>query len=689
MIMRNQIFSIGLIVAATFALSNCTKEINHPVQIPDSAGIPFELTASSIDTKTAAGDEFTTEWVANDALSVFHTKAGSNEFGENDEFTILSENLTVNKFTGELTSGLETGNAYDWYVFYPYNENFDGADLKIGYTNYGSKCYNGAVSTAQKQTGNNSKAHLAGEYFPLYGKVSSLPSGDAVSVSMQHLMSVVELKVTNNASEEFTVTGIEFSTPVNVVGSFYYNTSNGTYEPSSNAGTYNSTTAALSVVDAEPIPVDGSATFYLGIIPVKLTEGEVKMTVITDKGTQVKAKNLTSDSADDIQFTAGTIKKMHFDFNAEVAIKTVSLPWTENFGSSDGFENYDLGNYTIVDGGSATKLYNETLAGGTAPEILIGKGGGAFKVNIDLDSYVGKLTLSFNANSTTRTEITSDAANVIIGDLVAVGQTITCLITVPAGLDILPLTFTNNSGSNVRIDNISLVKGGKEPQSIHFATPSYVLNVGSDAADKFKGQTVTGANTAVTYESSNKNVATVDSETGVVTLVAAGETTITATAAETEDYASASASYTIVYTNKDYVSLPWSFEGGTKSDLTSQVGVTASGLGDDYAASHSPYQIKFDTTGDYVIVKTDSAIGKLSIGLKMLGGSTASSFTVYESADGQTYTELETLSWSGAQYDVKTVETTRSFKNTSRYVKFSFTKVSNIGVGPISITKAE
>lgn len=58
--------------------------------------------------------------------------------------------------------------------------------------------------------------------------------------------------------------------------------------------------------------------------------------------------------------------------------------------------------------------------------------------------------------------------------------------------------------------------------------------------------TATGAaeGSTVSYESSNTNVATVDN-TGKVTIVGAGHTTIKATAAETKDYASASASYTL------------------------------------------------------------------------------------------------------------------------------------------------
>lgn len=53
---------------------------------------------------------------------------------------------------------------------------------------------------------------------------------------------------------------------------------------------------------------------------------------------------------------------------------------------------------------------------------------------------------------------------------------------------------------------------------------------------------------SVTYTSSNKDVATVNATTGEVTIVGAGETIITATAAETGDYKDASASYKLTVT---------------------------------------------------------------------------------------------------------------------------------------------
>ena len=137
----------------------------------------------------------------------------------------------------------------------------------------------------------------------------------------------------------------------------------------------------------------------------------------------------------------------------------------------------------------------------------------------------------------------------------------------------------------------------------------------------------------------------------------------------------------------DYVTLPWVWEGGVKADFEAIAGVTASGLGSDYAAGNAPYRIKLDTSGDYFIIKTDSAIGAFNIDVKMLGGANASSLAVSASADGKDYTDIETLNISGSQNAVLNLSTTATFDASYRYVKVVFTKGSNVGVGAMSITK--
>ena len=66
---------------------------------------------------------------------------------------------------------------------------------------------------------------------------------------------------------------------------------------------------------------------------------------------------------------------------------------------------------------------------------------------------------------------------------------------------------------------------------------------------------LTGAETTVTYTSSDENVAKVNAQTGEVTIVGAGTAEITAAAAETDVYASASASYALTV-NKLRIPVP-------------------------------------------------------------------------------------------------------------------------------------
>lgn len=137
----------------------------------------------------------------------------------------------------------------------------------------------------------------------------------------------------------------------------------------------------------------------------------------------------------------------------------------------------------------------------------------------------------------------------------------------------------------------------------------------------------------------------------------------------------------------DYAVLPFEWAGGASSAFNDLAGVTTSGLGSDYAASNAPYLIKFDNTDDYILVKTDSRPGKVTVGVKMIGGEDASSIKVQGSSDGQTFSDVETLSISGSQNAILSLETSNDFAENVRFVKLVFTKGSNVGVGPITIAK--
>ena len=82
---------------------------------------------------------------------------------------------------------------------------------------------------------------------------------------------------------------------------------------------------------------------------------------------------------------------------------------------------------------------------------------------------------------------------------------------------------------------------GLVPQTLTFSEPT----ASGTAGMPLTAPTLSGAMTTVTYASSNPAVATVNASTGALTLLTAGETTITATAAEADGYAAAEASYVL------------------------------------------------------------------------------------------------------------------------------------------------
>lgn len=135
-------------------------------------------------------------------------------------------------------------------------------------------------------------------------------------------------------------------------------------------------------------------------------------------------------------------------------------------------------------------------------------------------------------------------------------------------------------------------------------------------------------------------------------------------------------------------SLPFSIDGSDGSAAyTTTAGLSATGLGSDYNSTHTPYLTKLDGTDDYIQVRFNEPAGKASIGVKMIGGANTSYIDVKGSADGETFTQIEQFTISGAQNSIKAFETSVAIDDSYRYIRFVFTKGSNIGVGPVSITK--
>ena len=224
----------------------------------------------------------------------------------------------------------------------------------------------------------------------------------------------------------------------------------------------------------------------------------------------------------------------------------------------------------------------------------------------------------------------------------------------------------------------------KEQAGLAYAETEHNANVGEDFAEP---ALTNPNNLTVTYSSSNTTLATVNATTGEVTILAAGKVTITATTAGDATYAAGSASYNITITNPGLAvaTLPFAFNGN-KAAIETTAGMTQNGLGSDYSASTAPNsQLKFDGTGDWVVIRFDSEPEKLSYDIKNNSFS-GGKFSVQESADGETYTDVAVHT---TITDLQSEE--YELNSASRYVKFIYTTKSsgNVGLGNISITKAD
>ena len=214
--------------------------------------------------------------------------------------------------------------------------------------------------------------------------------------------------------------------------------------------------------------------------------------------------------------------------------------WSEDF-SSYAANDVPTGgeyNYVCVNGGSTTKIFNEKLAGGEAPELLISKNNGSFSVTVPMNGKSGEMVLAFKANAN---RITVTAVDATLGDKVAAGTDYTYPVTVAEGIEEITFTFTNTMGSNVRFDNAKLYQGeAKKPAGLSWGTSSREVTIG---AEENNFPTLTNANNLpVTYASDNTEVATINAE-GNITLIAAGTTNISATFEGNEEYEAATVTY--------------------------------------------------------------------------------------------------------------------------------------------------
>ena len=137
------------------------------------------------------------------------------------------------------------------------------------------------------------------------------------------------------------------------------------------------------------------------------------------------------------------------------------------------------------------------------------------------------------------------------------------------------------------------------------------------------------------------------------------------------------------YVAPTYAELPFSFNGG-KADIEGTDGLYQEGLGSDYSSAP---KLKFDGTGDWLLLQFDERPGTLTFDIK--GNSfSGGTFSLQTSEDGVTFTTLKNYTNNNFG-DVVYSEAVNNVEENVRYIKWVYTeKVSgNVGLGNIELAK--
>ena len=501
--MKTKFIALSALAVAALALFSCAKtEVDFTTEEPivkEKTGIPFDLTVSTVETKTVNDDDATT-WAAYDAITLFHAVTGSTTYVYDDAFTANEAGASV-KFSGTLGAELDGGTNYDWYAIYPAVDDLNNTPAEYSYVTIGS-----VAGENQIQAGNDSKAHLAGSYFPLYGKKSNLAAATKPALSMKQMASVLAVKVANRIPEDIVVTNVTVTCSGisdGLVGEYKVDITGET--PAYTKSTVNNT-AKLSVTSGDALATGETGTFYLAVKPFTAAAGQkITIVVTTNQGTQTSVSNALGA---DFSFQAGKIHDLNFNFTnkalSAVEFKYNDSDWITAQGltapATDKAATYLAGTTQTVspitissftDGTTGSRIYN----GSGKLTLRVYASGGSFTVSSTGSNLISKIAMTgsgfgddaVNATAALGT-ISGDSKNIIWNGLsqdvtfIAAGnltiETITVFYRVSSDSDhvvSLPVK-TKGVAYNATSTTLSLKKVNVDDLIITSASEGYVSN---------------------------------------------------------------------------------------------------------------------------------------------------------------------------------------------------------------------
>ena len=297
-------------------------------------------------------------------------------------------------------------------------------------------------------------------------------------------------------------------------------------------------------------------------------------TAYTSMSLEVKTANhtLTLNKNKGGNFAAGKLYKIHKD----------DVTWTENKNVTFFCESFDSCDGTGGnDGQWSGTIATSTVRTDNANWTFENEGGAKACVKLGSSSSLGKATtpalgintstakLSFKAGAwdgnkeNTTIKVTANNGGTVDQSTITLkkGEWTDYTCTISGATENTTITFAaiQEKGNRFFLDEVMVYYGNKPvvtkklEQNLSFEKSNYSVLLADK--DSFVSPVVNGAKTPVSYsitlgEGVAQDAITIDPITGKVTIKAVGTATITATAAETEEYKAASANYVLTVTEK-------------------------------------------------------------------------------------------------------------------------------------------
>lgn len=341
--MKKLYFAVATLAA--LSLASCTQKL----ETETSGSQPFEITVNA-PTKTAVDADWNVTWEASDEIKavinstdVTFTNNGGNKFVTKD-------------------FAPEAGTEYSWSLLYHKDSKYFTA-AKIGKDGYTTGFFDLPTTTVQKTA--SDKSHLGGQ--PLYGYATTTGT-ESPAVKMNHLTTVIVVKVTNSTSADLKISEIiaENDSDAAMSGTFYINCAEGKVKEKSPV-----TSVSMSVTDGT-IAAGATAEFYIPAAPFTIAAG--KNITITLKAGDKKAEFVNNISADKT-FAAGKFNTTSVIVDAQSLVddtiakltvaefiekKVSETDWYQLTGIVTNLINTTYGNFDLKDETGTVYIYGLT-----------------------------------------------------------------------------------------------------------------------------------------------------------------------------------------------------------------------------------------------------------------------------------------------------------------------------------------